>query len=136
LRLAELALDSAPDVTLAGQIAETADGSATRAQKARAAQIIMVVFERTGEFSWAEKAFGRLVETQQFDPAGKLAERSLTNKSETVSSYITVGTVYAHAGQLERAQETLTAAKQRFGSRNAEFVLAQVEVYQRQQRFD
>lgn len=136
LRLAELALQSAPDVTLAGQIAEAVAGPVSRAQKVRAAQIMAVVFERTGELSWAEKAFARLLETQQFDAAEALAPRILTNSAATVSTYVSVGSNYAGAGQLQRAEEILTEAAGRFGDRYAELTVARAELYRLQQRYD
>jgi tetratricopeptide (TPR) repeat protein len=136
LRLAELTLNSASDVTQAGQIADTVGGPATKAQRIRAAQIMTAVFERTGDSSWAEKAFVRCLETQQRDTAENLAQRILTNESATVGTYVSVGLGYARAGQTEAATKVLAAAKTRFGDRYAELSLAQVELYRRQQRYD
>ena len=65
------------------------------------------VFERTGELSWAEKAFALWLEAQQFAPAETLAQRILTNDSATVSTYMSLGTAYCRAGRLPRAEEVL-----------------------------
>ncbi|MGD0649858.1 MAG: tetratricopeptide repeat protein [Verrucomicrobiia bacterium] len=135
LRLAELALKLAPDPTTAGQIAEAAS-PATAAQKARAAEMLAAVFERTGELRWSEKAFALLLEAQQPARAETLALRILTNDSATVSTYVSLGTAYTRAGRLTRAEEVLTAAIGRFGNRHADITLAQAELYRRQQRYD